>query len=132
VAKANQNCSIDFMAAKKFGEVSGLAHVAVRAQFIAADYILAKPGCAKDDDGDAAELRTGFHRGQNRQAAAFGQIQVQDHQVGLDCVGVFIAAGEKSQRFYTVLYGVDLATGCVHPQSFAGQAHIAWIVIHDQ
>src|SRR5229473_4515791 len=96
---------------KKFIQISRLANIAIGPQFITAGHILAELGGAKDDDRDAAQVGTGLHRGQDCQAPSLGQIQVQDHQVGPDRIGIFVAAIQESQRFDPVLHAVDLAAG---------------------
>jgi len=86
----------------------------------------------KNDDGDASQIGRRLHRRQNRQPPTLGQIQVQDHQVGADCIGILVAAIQKGQRLHSVLHAVDLAAGCAYFQRFAGQAHVTQVVIDDQ
>src|ERR1700730_8151353 len=117
---------------KKIGQISRLADITVRAQLVTAGNILGKLGCTEDDNGNAAQLWVRLHRSQHRQAISFGQVQVQDHEVGTVDTGVVPPAAEKSERFGAIQYAMDLAAigGCC--QGFTGQRDVGGIIVHDE
>src|ERR1017187_9034940 len=73
---------------KEIIQISRLSDVAIRAHFVAAHYIFAQLGGAKDYDRDLAQVRACLHRRQDRQAVFLRQIQVEDDQVRGDRIGV--------------------------------------------
>src|ERR1039458_8913381 len=77
---------------KEIIQISRLSDVAIRAHFVAAHYIFAQLGGAKDHDRNPAQIRACLHCRQDRQPIFLRQIQVEDDQVRADRVRVLFPA----------------------------------------
>src|SRR3984957_11084123 len=63
-------------------QVEGFGDIAVRPQRVAAVHVALRFGRGEDHDGDAFQLRIGLALCQDLPAVLFGQVQVQNDQVG--------------------------------------------------
>src|SRR5271154_4938613 len=116
---AEPECLDRFHCQEKLFQISRLVDVTIPTQFVTAKNVLAQPRGAEDHDRNPAEFLACLHGRQYCEAGFLRKVQVQDHQIGPDGVGVLILAVQKSHGFYTVFDAIDLAAMLASGQRFA-------------
>src|SRR5208282_3036539 len=101
-------------------QISGLADVAVGAQFVTARDIQDQVRSTEHHDGDGAQIRVPFYLRQYRSSVFLRQIQIQDYKVGTGFFHVDSPSLEKGQRFFAVPHAFDLDAMEVSLQRLAG------------
>src|SRR5262245_51041042 len=119
----------------RVGETLGverLDDVGVRVQLVAAsDVRIRRRGC-EHDHGDGVQVRVGFELPENLQAAAAGQVEVEQDQGGPchRCEGVGVA--QEAHRLLAISYDVQLQAKVMLLEGVPGQQHVAGVVLDQE
>ncbi len=107
-ARPNQNSSIDCHSGDEILQIAGFAYIAVRSQFVTAHNVLRRLGRAEDRNRNLSQQRVGFDLRQHRAAVLPGEIQVQNHQVRKQRIGVLAFPAQKRDCLHAVGDSVDM------------------------
>src|ERR1019366_9121287 len=90
-------------------QISGLADIAIGAQFVTARYIQHRARGTEHHDRDGAQIRVGFGLRQHRSTVFLRQIKIQDQQVGTNRIRILAGAMQIGHGLLAVQYTADLA-----------------------
>src|SRR4029077_2087016 len=113
-------------------QISRLADIAVRAEFVTARYIQHRARGAEYHDWDGAKFRVTFGLRQYRPPIFLRQIQIQDHQVGTNRIGILADAMQKGHGLLAVRYIADAALMPAHRQRLPRKTDVGRVVVHEK
>src|SRR5258708_19944251 len=110
-------------------EISGLGNIAIRPEFVTSHNVLLRRRTANTPDLNMAQLRYGFHFRQHFVAVVVRQIEIENHQIGANGVGIPASAPQKVNSLIGTHYKMNTALVRSLRQRFSYQHHIPRIVI---
>jgi hypothetical protein len=113
-------------------KIDGFHHITFGMELVGTDDVFVGAGGGQDDHGDAEEGGGGLNFAQDFAAVHFGEVQVQEHQVGAGGVIVRRTMEEEVEGFGAVVNNAQAVLDAGVFEDFLGEADIAGVIFDEE
>ena len=113
-------------------QVNGFGDVGIRVQLVALEDVFLRRGGGEHDDRDARQVGIGLDLLQQLTPVVFGQVQVEQDEVGPRRVGELAPPVEVVEAFFSVVRDMEPVLELVVLERFSGDELVTRVVLDEQ